>query len=317
MRAYGSISPRFWTGKTGRQIRALGAEAQVIAMYLMTCPNSTMTGLYYIPICTLSHETGVPIEGAWKGLRSLEEIDFCTYEAQNEVVFVHKLARFQVGKELRPSDNKVKGIAAVLEPYLESELFHNFWELYADAYSLRDVLKSPSEGASKGLRPVTVTVTETETGTERETGRARDVVRELAERIWQMQEDLREELKESGIGRQTRSLSVMHPAKLELVSRISETLSAGGTAEDASEDCQHVLAVLGAEARQKNSLRWLDGGHWKADRYATSLSLEIGESMQSTSQAVGHNVPSDIDNAPIDPLETPLTPCPRGPGDPF
>ncbi|EPR0667076.1 hypothetical protein ACUZZ3_005115, partial [Escherichia coli] len=36
MRDYAKVSPRFWLGETGRELRKAGAEAQVVAFYLMT-----------------------------------------------------------------------------------------------------------------------------------------------------------------------------------------------------------------------------------------------------------------------------------------
>ena len=58
MRDYAIVSPRFWIGTTGRELRRLGPEVQVVALYLLTAPHSNMIGLYYLPIPTLCHETG-------------------------------------------------------------------------------------------------------------------------------------------------------------------------------------------------------------------------------------------------------------------
>ena len=70
MRDYGKISPSFWTGKTGKAIKAGGQEAVVVAMYLMSSPHSNMIGLYYLPMMYLAHETGLGFEGASKGLQT-------------------------------------------------------------------------------------------------------------------------------------------------------------------------------------------------------------------------------------------------------
>ena len=59
MRDYSRVSPRFWTGKTGRAIRRSDCDAAlVVALYLMTAPTSNMIGLYYLPLITIAHETG-------------------------------------------------------------------------------------------------------------------------------------------------------------------------------------------------------------------------------------------------------------------
>ena len=73
MRDYAKVSPRFWLGETGRELRKAGAEAQVVAFYLMTSPHANMLGLYYLPVLYLAHETGLGPEGASKGLGSQDQ----------------------------------------------------------------------------------------------------------------------------------------------------------------------------------------------------------------------------------------------------
>ena len=64
MRDYGKVSPQFWIGQTGKKLRSEGAEAQIVAMYLMTSPHANMLGLYYCPAMFIAHETGLDLEGA-------------------------------------------------------------------------------------------------------------------------------------------------------------------------------------------------------------------------------------------------------------
>src|SRR5262245_3823552 len=104
MRDYAKVAPQFWIGQTGRQIKYLGVEAQLIALYLITNPHSTMLGIYYLPLVTIAHEVGIPLEGVQKALSSLCEIGFCSYEEQMEYVWVHKMAFFQIGEQLKSND---------------------------------------------------------------------------------------------------------------------------------------------------------------------------------------------------------------------
>ncbi len=62
MRDYAKVSPRFWLGETGRELRKAGAEAQVVAFYLMTSPHANMLGLYYLPVLYLVNRPGFPGE---------------------------------------------------------------------------------------------------------------------------------------------------------------------------------------------------------------------------------------------------------------
>jgi hypothetical protein len=69
MRDFGKVNPQFWIGSTGKRLRG-NPEAQLVALYLMTCPHANMIGVFHCPILYISHETGLPLEGASKGLRS-------------------------------------------------------------------------------------------------------------------------------------------------------------------------------------------------------------------------------------------------------
>lgn len=154
MRDYSAVVPTFWTGKTGREIRALGPECQVVALYLLTSPHSNMIGLYYLPKLFISHETGLTIEGASKALRSLSEVHFCTYNEDSETVFVHEMARYQIGADLVATDKRVKGVENELKKLHNNPLLNAFLKRYAGAYHLDfdDEDASPIEAPSKPLR---------------------------------------------------------------------------------------------------------------------------------------------------------------------
>lgn len=160
-RDYGKVRHRFWTGDTGKEIRAIGLEARVVATYLLTCGSSNMIGLYYLPATLLSHETGIPIEGALKALRSLSEAEFAHYDEASEVVFVPFMAREQIAEELSKDDKQRQGVIALLKEYKKSRFVADFVAIYKEAYCLPDglddeaklkPLPSPIEAPSKPHR---------------------------------------------------------------------------------------------------------------------------------------------------------------------
>lgn len=106
MRDYGKVSPHFWIGKTGKELRQAGSESQLVALYLLTSPHANMIGLYYMPLAFLSHETGLSIEGASKGLNSAIKAGFCKYDEQSEMVWVIEMATHQIGDALKPGDKR-------------------------------------------------------------------------------------------------------------------------------------------------------------------------------------------------------------------
>jgi hypothetical protein len=153
MRDYGKVSPQFWIGRTGKSLRG-NAEAQVLALYLMTSPHANMIGVYHCPIAYMAHETGLSIEGASKALQSLIEADFCTFDAVDEYVFVHQFALHQIGESLLPSDKRCKGIENELAKVPKNQCWQAFRARYAVLYHLPLPTQntSPSEAPSEPHR---------------------------------------------------------------------------------------------------------------------------------------------------------------------
>lgn len=156
MRDYGKVAASFWTGMTGKSLRG-NRDAQIVALYLMTCPSSTMTGLYYMPLPSLCHETGIPIEGASEALRCLSEAHFAYYDADSEIVWVPEMARWQIGESMDPRDKRIAGVVRLLEPYQKSKFYRDFFEKYSKEYHLPKLLQTKGlrrgmQGASKPHR---------------------------------------------------------------------------------------------------------------------------------------------------------------------
>lgn len=146
MRDHAIVSPKFWTGETGRFLRK-HPDAQRLALYLLTCPSSNMIGLYYLPIPTICHELSMTPEGASKALRRVSEGGFAAYDEVAEVVFVFEMARFQVGERLAPKDNRIKAVERQLETFAKSRFYKDFLNRYAEPYGLSS--RSPFEGGRK------------------------------------------------------------------------------------------------------------------------------------------------------------------------
>lgn len=153
MRDYAKVSPQFWMGKSGRELRKAGPEAQVVALYLMTSPHANMLGLYYLPILFMSHETGLTFEGALKGLKSAIEAGFCSYDEASEMVWVHEMAAYQVGRALKPTDNQCAGVRREYASLPDNPFLSLFYERYKTDYHLniKREIERVSEGASEGV----------------------------------------------------------------------------------------------------------------------------------------------------------------------
>lgn len=150
MRDYGVVSPKFWIGETGKALRG-NAAAQVLALYLMTCPHSNMIGVFHCPVLYMAHETGLGMEGASKALASLIEANYCTYDEASETVFVHRMAAFQIGESLAAADKRCKGVEREWLNISSEQLKQAFFAMYSIAFHLpkQGEKASPFEAPSK------------------------------------------------------------------------------------------------------------------------------------------------------------------------
>lgn len=149
MREYAKVAPTFWTGTTGKALRARGTGAMVVGLYLMTAPGSNMLGLYYQPILYMAHETGLGLEGAWKGLRECVEAGLCKYDEQTEMVWVVEMAAYQIADKLKVSDNRCAGIQRDYDALPSNPFLSEFFDRYQAAFHLTE--RRGREGASKAL----------------------------------------------------------------------------------------------------------------------------------------------------------------------
>jgi hypothetical protein len=155
MRDFGRVLPQFWIGESGRLLRG-HSEAQVIALYFITCPSANAIGLYYLPLPTLCHETGCPIKGVPKALRRVSESGLARYSEVHEAVWVPEMARIQIGPILKPGDKRIPWVIKEATSNRKSPFLLNFYEKYREPFHLPDEgpwkeLRRPFEGASGSI----------------------------------------------------------------------------------------------------------------------------------------------------------------------
>ncbi len=161
MKDYSKVSPQFWSGKTGKALKAKGQEAIIVGLYLMTCQHGNMLGMFYLPVAYIAADTGLGFEGASKGLTSACEAGFCCYDHDSEVVWVYEMALYQVADQLEAKDNRCKGIQREYDSIPENPYLAAFFDRYCSAFHMTSKresdngLASPSEAPPK---PVAVTV---------------------------------------------------------------------------------------------------------------------------------------------------------------
>lgn len=174
MRKFATVAPQFWIGRTGKAIRDAGKDARILATYLITSPTSNMIGLYYLPVPTIAHETGLTADEIRLAFRTLEEIAFCWYDQPTEMVWIPAMARYQIGERLGHGDKRITGIGRELRNLPANPFVGAFHREYGESFNLpaasaddqdkgidvgdaaaegpSEALRSPLEGAYKPLR---------------------------------------------------------------------------------------------------------------------------------------------------------------------
>lgn len=152
MRDFGQVRPDFWIGDTGRKLRK-HRNARLIATYLMTGPEATMSGLYRLTLPALAHEMGMTVRSVSKGLATLSELGFAYYDSENEVIWIPEMARCQIAETLKPNDNRIVGLVREVERYRRSPLYLEFYRRYLRDFNLPSPppLEAPSEGLARGF----------------------------------------------------------------------------------------------------------------------------------------------------------------------
>ncbi len=292
MREYGKVSPKFWTGETGRDIRARGGDAQRVAMYLLTCPNSNMIGLYYLPIQTICHEVGMTLQGATKALTSLSEAQFAFYDAASEEVFIPQMAAYQVGGPLVGADNRCKGVARELNEYRKSKFYMDFHRLYSEWFHLP--LPSPIEAPSK---PLASQEQEQEQEQEHEQDQEQDTPlppKVAFEQFWSAYPSK---------GKSSRSAA---EAAWRKVKPIDFAVVIAAAAEYAA--CGQV-----ASGYCKHASTWLNGSCWNDDRESWKRNTPSPQPPPSESSAKFNPTSKDIDRGFKPPTPPPSPPRPTPP----
>ncbi len=140
MRPFASFPPGlFWAEHTGKQLRTLGRDHQVLAMYLWTAPTSHQYGLYYLPLVQLCEEAGFTPAQAGKVLDSLAALEFAFYHRTTQWVWVRTAAHFTLmptGKLLPRTDNRLKGLHSWYASVQDNPYLGPFFEYYERMFFL-------------------------------------------------------------------------------------------------------------------------------------------------------------------------------------
>ena len=72
MRDYSVVQTKLYTGRTMKALRG-DPLAQLLMLYLITSPHSTMIGVFHLPVSYIAEDLGSPLEGAREGREECED----------------------------------------------------------------------------------------------------------------------------------------------------------------------------------------------------------------------------------------------------
>ena len=142
MREFGKVSPRFWVAGSGRRMRG-NSDAQFLALYLMTCPSSSMSGLFTLSLPAMCHELGLPEKRVRAALEALHDEDVAHFDEAADLVWVPNMIRYQVGERLEQRDNRVPALIRELAPFRGHPFLTELIQRSQGAFCIPESLAGP------------------------------------------------------------------------------------------------------------------------------------------------------------------------------
>lgn len=165
MREFVKLSPVFWSGKTGKELRKHGPDAQIMALYLMSNAHVNYVGLYRLPAAYISVDLEWTADRVASAMKAVEQVGFAKFDTERELVWVINGGAHQIG-ELKPNDKYVKAVEKEFLRMPACELTAAFFDKYRAAFHLptRDDLakftgEKPADQAAAPSEPTPVSTT--------------------------------------------------------------------------------------------------------------------------------------------------------------
>ena len=150
MRQHVKIMPTFWFGHTGKDLRAAGKTAQLVALYLISNPHTNYIGLYRLPLAYARTDLNMTEAALLKTYATLEELGFAKYDRATETVWVLQGARWQIGESLAEKDHRGKFVQSEYTAVPAAcPMKAEFFSKYEKAYSLSNDPVQPKHPVQK------------------------------------------------------------------------------------------------------------------------------------------------------------------------
>jgi hypothetical protein len=122
------------------KFKNLAPTEKLLLLHLITGPHANVSGLFYLPLSYIAHETGVRLLQVKKGVCALEAADYLRWDEPTETIWVVGMLRYQGG-----GVKILKAIADQVESLTPSPVVDAFRSYYAD---LKIPYRCPINGVS-------------------------------------------------------------------------------------------------------------------------------------------------------------------------
>jgi hypothetical protein len=147
MRDYGKVYSTFWSSQT---TGSMSDDAKLLALYLMSCPHSTIAGVFRLPDGYVSEDLGWPLERVAKGFAELFDNGFANRCETTKWVWIRK--HLEWNKPENPNQRKSAAKIALSIP-IECGWKREFMRVCGEVLALPSVDEpNPSETLPKGFR---------------------------------------------------------------------------------------------------------------------------------------------------------------------
>jgi len=141
--AYKNIHENFWRDE---DIKKLPRDARHFLFYLITCPSSHYSGIFYIPFPTITFESGFTEREIRKNIDTLsigyprvkttadmqsKDKFFLKYDIRTSVIWIRNMLKYQAFMK-KQSDKLITGLRNYLISLPISPLLHDFSQYYAE-----------------------------------------------------------------------------------------------------------------------------------------------------------------------------------------
>lgn len=121
---YRTVDTATWTDP---KVKSLNSDGKLLFIYLITNPHSHVSGIYYLTLYDVSHETGLAQRQLKRILDTLSDLKLCHFDTGNEVFWVRNMFFYQ-GR----GERNQRAAANQLQSLHKSYLIKDFLEIYPE-----------------------------------------------------------------------------------------------------------------------------------------------------------------------------------------